>query len=415
MSPATRATSHEVILLDVAYRIAKTSELEPQIAIHMHLSNLQPRWRSEAFIRVAASTFEPLVQKRSGQVFVLASGDIVFLGGRSSNEEVEDILTKLQQMFGEDPWFHDTKKATTLPFATWYRLPADAEAFVTTCEQLNTSVGQYRAAVSAQRRGQSAMANLPEAGAAELDDALHKIDDVDMKLSLRRQSIGIFLPGQPVKRLFSELYVSVYDLHKRLAMEADLAQNRWLFQHFTLAMDEAVLANFIENGIPGKTGSISLNINVATILSAQFLDFDQAWRRGAEDKMILELHQVDIFDDMPAYKFACNFLRMRGYAICVDGVTHLTFPFTDRESLGADFIKIVWSPDMAGNREDNLTQRMKAYVAKAGAGNVILCRCDTKESIEWGQMVGIRLFQGRIVETLLESTANAGRQAGVAS
>ena len=46
---------------------------------------------------------------------------------------------------------------------------------------------------------------------------------------------------------------------------------------------------------------------------------------------------------------------------------------------------------------------------------MILCRCDTKESIEWGQMVGIRLFQGRIVETLLESTANAGRQVGVAS
>ena len=131
--------------------------------------------------------------------------------------------------------------------------------------------------------------------------------------------------------------------------------------------------------------------------------------------MILELHQIDIFDDMPAYKFACNFLRLRGYAICVDGVTHLTFPFTDRESLGADFIKIIWSPDMAGSREDDLVQRMKAYVATAGTGNVILCRCDTKESIEWGQMVGIRLFQGRIVETLLESTANAGRQVGVAS
>lgn len=414
MNGATRSTSHEIILLDVAYRIAKSSELEPQIAMHLHLSNLQLRWRSEAFIRVAASTFEPLVQKRSGQVFVLASGDIVFLSGRSSEKEVEDILTKLQQMFGEDPWFHDAKKATTTPFATWYRLPVDADAFVTTCEQLNASAGQYRAAASAERQDQSPMARMPEAGAAELDAALNKIDDVDMKLSLRRQSIGIFLPGQPVKRLFSELYVSVYDLHKRLAMEADLAQNRWLFQHFTLAMDEAVLANFIENGVPNKAGGISLNINVATVMSQLFLKFDQSWRQDAGDKMILELHQVDIFDDMPAFKFACNFLRLRGYAICIDGVTHLTFPFTDRESLGADFIKIVWSPDMAGNREDDLSQRMKAYIAKAGTGNVILCRCDTKESIEWGQMVGIRLFQGRIVETLLESTANAGRQVGVA-
>ena len=317
-------------------------------------------------------------------------------------------------MFGEDPWFHDSQKPTTLPFATWYRLPADAEVFVTTCEQLNALAGQFQAE-SQTAQGQNSTANLREAGAAELDDALRKIDSVDMKLSLRRQSIGIFLPGQPVKRLFSELYVSVLDLHKRLGMDADLAQNLWLFQHFTLAMDQAVLANLVENGIPKKAGNISLNINVETILSPEFIEFDQVWRGSAEDKMILELHQIDIFDDMPAYKFARNFLRFRDYAVCVDGVTHLTFPFTDHESLGADFIKIIWSPDMAGNREDELSQRMTEYVAKSGTGNVILCRCDTKESIEWGQKVGIRLFQGRIVETLLESTANAGRQADVAS
>jgi EAL domain-containing protein (putative c-di-GMP-specific phosphodiesterase class I) len=415
MNVATRTTSHELILLDVAYRLANLSDLDAQIAMHLHLSNLQPRWRSEAYVRVAASTFEPLVQKRSGQVFVLANGDIVFLSGRSSDEEVEDILAKLQQMFGEDPWFHDAQKTTTLPFATWYRLPEDAAAFVTTCEQLKASVGTSRAGVSAGQNGQNDIADMQEAGAAELDTALSRIDGVDMKLALRRQSIGLFLPGQPVKRLFSELYVSVLDLHKRLSMSASLAQNRWLFQHFTLAMDQAVLTNFIENGIPQKADSLSLNINVSTILSPIFLEFDQTCRRTAEDKIILELNQIDIFDDLPAYKFACNFLRLRGYAICVDGVTHLTFPFIDRESLGADFIKIVWSADMAGNREDNLGERMQAYVAKTGASSVILCRCDTKESIEWGQKAGIRLFQGRIVETLIESTASARREISAVS
>lgn len=70
---------------------------------------------------------------------------------------------------------------------------------------------------------------------------------------------------------------------------------------------------------------------------------------------------------------------------------------------------------MAGMRQDDLDERMKVFVTKSGAGTVILCRCDTKESIEWGQKSGIRLFQGRIVETLIESTANAGRQAHSAS
>jgi EAL domain-containing protein (putative c-di-GMP-specific phosphodiesterase class I) len=412
---ATRISSHETILLDLAYRLAKSSDLEDQVAVHLHLSNLQQRWRSEAYIRTAASAFEPLVQKRSGQVFVLASGDIVFMSGRSSDEEVKEILTILRKMFGEDPRFHDPQKATTVPFAIWYRLPDDADAFVTACEHLRVSNGSSRDRASDGWQDGDSASGLKEAGAAELDFALRKIETVDMKLSLRRQSIGLFLPGQPVKRLFSELYVSVHDLHKRMSMNADISQNRWLFQHFTLAMDQAVLANFTKTGIPKKAGSISININVASVLSPEFHAFDQARRGDFEDKVILELHQIDIFDDMPAYKFACNFLRLRGYAICVDGVTHLTFPFIDRESLGADFIKIVWSPDMAGQREDNLAERMKAFVAKSGAGTVILCRCDTRESIEWGQRAGIRLFQGRIVETLIESTASAGRQASAAS
>jgi hypothetical protein len=58
---------------------------------------------------------------------------------------------------------------------------------------------------------------------------------------------------------------------------------------------------------------------------------------------------------------------------------------------------------------------MQAYVAKTGASSVILCRCDTKESIEWGQKAGIRLFQGRIVETLIESTASARREISAVS
>jgi EAL domain-containing protein (putative c-di-GMP-specific phosphodiesterase class I) len=168
--------------------------------------------------------------------------------------------------------------------------------------------------------------------------------------------------------------------------------------------------------MPRKTGTISLNMNVASVLSPGFAAFDRAQQDAPDEtKIMLELNQVDVFDDMPAYKFASNFLRLRGYAICLDGVTHLTFPFVDRNRLGADYVKIIWSSDMAGDRQDELALRMMAFVERCGDDSVILCRCDSRESIEWGQLVGIRLFQGRIVETLLESTANASRRAAAAS
>ncbi len=412
---ATRKLSHEGTLLDLARRLAKFSEMGDQIVVHLHLSNLDARRRGEAYLRVTASTFEPLVQKRAAQVFILANGDIVFLGGRSTDGEVKDLLSELQQMYAEDSWFHDALASTTVPFAVWYMLPRDADSFVKTCEQLyqQSIAGPSSAADGSD--GDDHAFTAKEAGAAELDLAQKNLETIDLKGSLRRQSVGIFLPGQPANRLFSEMYVSVLDLHKRLTMNADIAQNRWLFQHFTTAMDRAILSRFTVSGIPKKSGSISLNMNVSSILSLEFLAFDNSLSGDTDEKIIIELQQIDVFDDMAAYKFAANFLRQKKYAICIDGVTHLTFPFIDRERLGADFVKIIWSADMAGDRQDNLVQRMKNFVNESGANSVILCRCDTRESIEWGQAAGIRLFQGRIVETLLESMANANRQAEAAS
>jgi hypothetical protein len=348
---ASRKISHESTLLDVARRLAKASDVPEQIAVHLHLSNLDARRRGEAYLRVAASTFEPLVQKRAAQVYPLSNGDIVFLGGRSADGEVKGLLTELQQMYAEDPWFHDARAATTVPFAVWYMLPRDAETFESACEELYTRNTRVQTPVD-DGRGGNASFTAKEAGAAELEIAQKNLETIDVKGSLRRQSVGIFLPGQPAKRLFSEMYVSVLDLHKRLTMDADIAQNRWLFQHFTTAMDRAILAKFTESGIPKKSGSISLNMNVASILSPEFLAFDQALSKASDDKIIIELQQIDLFDDMAAYRFAVNFLRQKNYAVCLDGVTHLTFPFIDRERLGADFIKIIWSPDMAGDRRE---------------------------------------------------------------
>ena len=92
---AARKLSHEGTLLDLARRLAKVSELGDQIVVHLHLSNLDARRQGDAYLRVTASTFEPIVQKCAAQVFDLANGDIVFLGGRSTDGEVKDLLTAL--------------------------------------------------------------------------------------------------------------------------------------------------------------------------------------------------------------------------------------------------------------------------------------------------------------------------------
>ena len=133
-------------------------------------------------------------------------------------------------------------------------MPRDADSFVKTCEKLyQQSISNASATTDASYGGGLTLAT-KEAGAAELDLGQENLKSIDLKRSLRRQSVGIFLPGQPANRLFSEIYVSVLDLHKRLTMSTDIAKNRWLSQHFTTAMDRAILSRFTEFGIPKRPG-----------------------------------------------------------------------------------------------------------------------------------------------------------------
>jgi hypothetical protein len=42
--------------------------------------------------------------------------------------------------------------------------------------------------------------------------------------------------------------------------------------------------------------------------------------------VIFELQTIDIFSDLGAYIFARDFVKERGYRVCLDGVTDLTCP-----------------------------------------------------------------------------------------
>jgi EAL domain-containing protein (putative c-di-GMP-specific phosphodiesterase class I) len=146
--------------------------------------------------------------------------------------------------------------------------------------------------------------------------------------------------------------------------------------------------------------SYSLNLNVSTLLSPEFLAFDANLRTGARGSIIIEIEKIDIFADLGAYIFARDFVRERGYRLCLDGVTALTLPFIDRERLGVDLIKLFWSPDMIDNPDGERSRELLAALERTGKTRVILARCDGPAAIDFGQSVGIRLFQGRHLDRI---------------
>ena len=78
----SRLPSQENLLLDYVRRLEKHKQ--GRRAVHIHLSGLLPANRREHHIRIAANTFESLVRKLQGQIFVLTNADLMFIFKESS-------------------------------------------------------------------------------------------------------------------------------------------------------------------------------------------------------------------------------------------------------------------------------------------------------------------------------------------
>ena len=179
-----------------------------------------------------------------------------------------------------------------------------------------------------------------------------------------------------------------------------LTGNPWLFRYLTQSLDKRMLAHLSREWSHER--SFSINLNVSTLLSPEFLKFDQLISTSARGRLVIEIQKVDIFADMGAFLFAREYARDRGYRLCLDGMTHLTLPFIDREKLELDLVKLLWSPELAAAENAQMLDDLRACVASIGASRVILAHCDSERCRKNRPFARhFTLFQGRYVNTLV--------------
>ncbi len=401
LETAKRMPSQEHLLLDYVRRLEKHKD--GRQAVHIHLSSLKPFNRRDHHIRAAANSFEFLVREMQGQLFVLQSSDLFFIYKDRAQPEVETVVQKVRYLFSDDPLLAE-EESDDRGFATWYDVEADYDAILYSVQD-QVEAGQR--GHSAGRNRLSARASLKarqEQGEPLTPEVLERIESAleraDLSNLVRRQFIcGISQKMVPMPVL-SEMFISIRDLRETLLPSVNLLSNRWLFQHLTETLDRRMLAMLNRPDALAISGDISINLNISTMLSPEFIAFDEnlsAVRRGA---IIIELQKVDIFADLGAYLFAREYAQDKGYRVCIDGLTHHTMPMVDRDRLGADLVKLIWDPEMA-DEGDAMHDRITALVARAGESRVVLCRVDTREAVDFGHSVGITLFQGRYIENLM--------------
>lgn len=393
-----QSASQESLLLDYLRRLER--HRSDRRAVNVHLSSLKSPGQSSQAQRLIGDAFDGLVKMLLAQAFTLANGDLMVVYKAQAQEEVEAAIIKLRMLFSDDPLIVEDFQGRKGTFCTWYDMEREYDLLVTLAQKM-LQEDQSRRRMDMDRASQK-MSQAPVRSTSQpfTPDLLARTEtalgQADLANLMRRQAVCAVVGTAPPQPVFHEVFISIADLRQTLMPNINMNSSPWLFQQLTETLDRRVLSMLNKHDDRTLEGDISINLNVSTILSPEFLVFDDNVKAGMRGTIVLELQKVDIFADLGAYLFARDFAHDRGYRICIDGLTYSMLPFVDRERLGADLIKLMWDTTLT-EEKDNKT----AFLRRIGVSRIILARCDTSAAIEYGHSVGISLFQGHYVENTL--------------
>lgn len=384
-------------------------------AVAFNFSKLLEHYRSEYQIKIATNLINDLLGDRDGAIYLCDDANIYIMIRHLPKPLMDKMIFQLRYLFMDDPLAYHADGEENKQFSTLYEIETDWQEFMDQCKR--RLVQRVRSTHAEQRppspKASAAMAaagiapiQFPRAemrtlSATSLLAIENTLKDTDITPTIRRQPVVATMPDGTVRTVFDEMYMNMQALRKALSIEIDLGSNRWLFKYLTQRLDERMLESIQKNPARYLANPASLNLNIPTLLSTRFAEFDAAIKPSTKVSLVIELQIGDVFTDMSGFLLAKDTVQKLGYRVCMDGVTDVSFPHIDRQRLGFDLIKLPWSGDTVRDIESEKNARLKEAIRKCGANRVILTRCDNVHAVEFGQSLGVTLFQGRYLDSMV--------------
>lgn len=398
-------------------------------AVHFHFSKLLEHYRSDYQIKIAVNLINDLMKAYQGGIFVCADSDIIVLSRGANKAQLEKVIFQLRYLFMDDPLAYGPDGQEMSEFCTLFDLSVQWQMLMDTVKRKMVMAQRGASAgASAEPLAKAPPAPMPipkepmksaPSGSsssgqqqrpssftpAHLANVERELSNADLSKVLRRQPVCASVPSMMIRRVFDELYINIAHLRQLLRMDVDFSSNRWLFKYLTQILDERMLDLLRRNATRYFDTPVSLNLNVPTLLSNKFADFDAALNPAIKVSIVIEIQVADVFADMAAFMVAKESVQKLGYRVCLDGLTNLSFTQIDRERLGFDLAKLQWNADMESDLKSKENKRVADAIKACGPNRVILCRCDSRHAVDYGQALGVSLFQGRFLDKVINPSS----------
>jgi hypothetical protein len=398
---ATKIQTTEAYLIDYLEKVAP--HRQERKAIIVALSNFIKIEKKDSRFFKISELFKPIAVQLKGQIFFITNGDIVVIYKNMAQSEVNAFIREFISIFSDDANLVEALTQTNHPIFKHFNLNSDFfDLQKLSHEYYHQEVERRRKTLDQDlklRHEQGKLkTRLPLTG-----DFLSKVEKVlayaDISSLMIRQSISTISEHGSPNREFFEIFISIESLRDVIAPHINLTSSPWLFQQLTETLDKRILTQITRHDDHSLVSNFSINLNIATLLSNDFLLFNDHIKQEMKKTVVIEIQCLDVFSDISGYIFVRKFIKELGYKICIDGIKTEHLPFIDNKKIQADYLKIIWSPDLKYKKIMDDMDFM-SYVRINGFDRFILCRCDTQDAIEYGQSIGLEFFQGRYVESL---------------
>ncbi len=374
-------------------------------AVHFHLEKLLEQYQSEYQVKIAVNLIYDLLKEREGGIYLLHDHGLIVLCSDLEPNILAKLIFQLRYLYMDDPLAYREDGQENPSFCNAYDLGADWQKFF---DMVSAKMARTVRKGAPAATAETLIVPPVQASKAEtsvLTDVEAALKEADIARLLRRQPVCAARPHSPIRKVFDELYIHIPQLRQMANIDADFFTNRWLFKYVTQLLDQRMITHIRDDASKFLESPVSINMNVETLLSSWFTMLDAAIPAAAKVSVVIEVPVVDAFADITGFMIAREEVQRLGYRLCLDGLTTRSFVQIDRGKLGADLVKLQWNADVLGDLRSSQSQELSEAIQMAGTNRVILCRCDNRQAVEYGQALGIPLFQGRYIDTLLNPTS----------
>jgi len=355
---------------------------EERLVLMLRFSALPRARRFGTRAELLREAWEPLNSTARVRGFKLPGGDLVAIGLPNASDVLEHQRKILFSMLEPE----EAEKAVHM-----LRLPQQAAAVMAAVEDSLGMVAAMRAMTL----------EAPEnrvVDTAALASAERGLTTADLSIFFRRQKVCWLEPGgQNTKLFWEDRRAALSEVCERLLPGCDISLTPAFAQRLMQSIDRRQLSDIARPAELRDMRTLALPLRVESIFSAEFLRLDSIIPQSQRQKLILGLDAEDVLAEPDLFLLARHFAKARGYRLMLEAASPFAATVVSSLRSGFDFLRLKWSEEFPG-ADSAATAELSKKLAQA-AEHVVLAGADRPAAIAWGWEAGIRMFQGRLIES----------------